>query len=200
MELISILEGIQKAISQPWHWAFSGFMISVVLFIMNYLGKSFGVSTTFKVMCSAVGAGKKYSFFNINMKDEYWRIAFAVGTIFGGFLTFLFFQSPEPVAISEETITHLQVWGIHYPETTAEGRGLIPEDLFNFSNPGGIILLIVGGFLIGFGSRYAAGCTSGHAITGLAHMQLPSLITVIGFFIGGLLMTWILMPLIFKVI
>lgn len=200
MEFIAVFTGIQNIISEPWHWAFSGFMIAVVLFFMNWLGKSFGISTTFKVMCSAVGAGKKYSFFNMNLKDEYWRIAFAIGTIFGGFLTYLFFQSPEPVAISESTINQIQEWGLIYPETVAEGRGLIPEDLFNFSNPLGIVILIVGGFLVGFGARYGAGCTSGHAITGLAHLQLPSLITVIGFFIGGLLMTWVLMPLIFKLI
>jgi uncharacterized membrane protein YedE/YeeE len=57
-------------------------------------------------------------------------------------------------------------------------------------------MLVVGGFLVGFGTRYAGGCTSGHAISGLSDLQLPSLIAVIGFFIGGLLMTYVFLPFI----
>jgi hypothetical protein len=73
--------------------------------------------------------------------------------------------------------------------------GYFPTAVFNFFSPKGIILGIVGGFLVGFGARYGGGCTSGHAITGLSHLQLPSLLTVIGFFIGGLLMTHLLLPI-----
>jgi uncharacterized membrane protein YedE/YeeE len=45
----------------------------------------------------------------------------------------------------------------------------------------GVLLLLVGGVLIGFGTRYAGGCTSGHAISGLSNLQIPSLKAVIGF-------------------
>ena len=61
----------------------------------------------------------------------------------------------------------------------------------------GFSILLIAGILVGFGSRYAGGCTSGHAITGLSNLELPSLISVFGFFIGGLITTWFLLPLIF---
>ena len=140
------------------------------------------------------GAGKKYDFFKSDLKEDWWRMAFVVGAVIGGFLTSQFLMSPEAVELSAATVDHLQNdWGMSYPQ----GNGYLPTDLFNFSNPLGIVLAIVGGFLVGFGARYAGGCTSGHAITGLSHLQLPSLISVIGFFIGGLTMTWLIMPLIF---
>jgi len=107
--------------------------------------------------------------------------------------------SPEPVQISSATATDLAELGINVPTENAEGRGFIPHDLLNFQTLAtlkGFLLMVVGGFLIGFGTRYAGGCTSGHAITGLSNLQLPSLVAVIGFFIGGLLMTFVLLPLI----
>lgn len=135
-------------------------------------------------------------FFNIDLKEEYWRIAFVLGGVVGGFIAANFLQSPEPVAISQSTIEHLGALGINYPEADARGMGFVPTEIFNFTSIKGIILALAGGFLVGFGARYGDGCTSGHAISGLAHLQLPSLITVIGFFIGGLLMTHLLFPLI----
>jgi len=67
-----------------------------------------------------------------------------------------------------------------------------------FSDPYILLLLVVGGFLVGFGARYAGGCTSGHAISGLSNLQWPSLIAVIGFFIGGLLVNHFVVPLLFN--
>lgn len=181
-------------ISQPWHWSVSGVAIAAILFLMTWMGRSFGVSTAFRNFCTMAGAGKKHSFFDINLKDEDWRMAFVLGAILGGFIGAHLLSSPEAVAISSSTITHLKEnLGMSYPQ----GGGFLPTEVFNFTNPKGIILTIIGGFLVGFGARYGRGCTSGHAITGLSHLQLPSLLTVIGFFIGGLLMTWVIMPLIF---
>ena len=60
------------------------------------------------------------------------------------------------------------------------------------------MVLAVGGFLVGFGTRYAGGCTSGHAISGLSNLQLPSLVAVIGFFIGGLVMTHLIFPYLYS--
>ena len=131
------------------------------------------------------------------MKEEWWRMAFVLGGLVGGFIAVTFFRSPEPVAISEATTAHLADWGLNYPASDAKGLGFVPTELFNFGNVKGVIMAVVGGFLVGFGARYADGCTSGHAISGLSHLQLPSLITVIGFFIGGLLMTHVIMPLLF---
>jgi len=180
-------------LSGAWHWSVSGLAIAGILFMMTYLGRSFGVSTAFKNMCTIAGAGKKYEFFRSDLKNDYWRLAFVAGAIGGGFIASTFLAGPD-VAISAATIDHLQQdFGMSYPQ----GSGFLPTELFNFSNPKGLILTIIGGFLVGFGARYGQGCTSGHAITGLSHLQLPSLITVIGFFIGGLLMTWGIMPLLF---
>ena len=192
MELVTQPQNWIDLISQPWHWAVSGIAIASVLFLMTWLGRSFGVSTAFKNFCALAGAGKRHSFFDFDLKSEYWRIVFVLGAIAGGYIAATWLASPEPVQISEATVTHLQQdFGMAYPE----GDGFLPIDLYNFGNLKGVILAIVGGFLVGFGARYGDGCTSGHAISGLAHLQLPSLLTVIGFFIGGLLMTWGILPL-----
>lgn len=197
MELANNSNGLLALISQPWHWAVSGAAIALTLFLLTWMGRSFGVSLTFKNWCGLAGAGKLNDFFKIDWPNETWRMAFVLGGLVGGFIAVTFLRSPEAVAISDATIKHLSDWGLSYPESDAKGLGFVPTAVFNFASLKGIILAIAGGFLVGFGSRYADGCTSGHAISGLSHLQLPSLLTVIGFFIGGLTMTWILMPLIF---
>ena len=176
-----------------WHWLPSGLALAGMVFLMTWLGRSFGVSTTFKGICTAAGAGKKFAFFDSPLKDHYWRFAFVGGIVIGGAITSLFFPSSEPVQISESTRLHLADWGI----SSIQGNGFLPTEIFHFGNPTGVIMAVLGGLLVGFGARYAGGCTSGHAITGLSHLQLPSLLTVMGFFIGGLLMTWGILPLIF---
>ncbi|MBK7410503.1 MAG: YeeE/YedE family protein [Saprospirales bacterium] len=190
--------GFLGFLSQPWHWAVSGAAIALILFLMNWMGRSFGVSMAFKSMCTIAGAGKRFEFFNFNVKDEYWRLAFVGGAVVGGFITSQFLASPDPVAISGSTIAHLKDWNMEYYLTTDEGNGLFNTFWFNFKNVWGIFLALLGGFLVGFGARYGDGCTSGPALSGLANLQLPSLLAVIGFFIGGLLMTWGIFPLIFR--
>ncbi|HHS96072.1 MAG TPA: YeeE/YedE family protein, partial [Phaeodactylibacter sp.] len=152
-------------------------MIALVLFLLTWMGRKFGLSSLYRNVCTIAGAGKRNSFFDIDIRDEYWRMAFAAGAIVGGFIAAHFLASPEPVQISEATIQHLHKWGIAYPQ----GQGYIAREILNFS-PRGVLFALLGGFFIGFGARYGSGCTSGHAITGLSHLQLPSLITVIGFF------------------
>lgn len=74
---------------------------------------------------------------------------------------------------------------------------MLPEQIFSWENLlslKGFLMMVVGGFMIGFGSRYAGGCTSGHAISGLSNLQVPSLIATICFFIGGLIMANIILP------
>lgn len=196
MQLI-FLDGGLDLLRGPWHWAASGVAITIVMALMTWMGRSFGVSTAFKNLCNLAGAGRRIPFFDYDLKDEDWRFAFIVGAIAGGAIAAVWLANPDPVALNPATIAHLSDWGIAYPATVAEGSGYLPEELFNLGNAKGVIIAIIGGFLVGFGARYADGCTSGHAITGLSHMQLPSLLTVIGFFIGGLAMTWLIMPLIF---
>lgn len=197
MELITTPNTLLELIRQPWHWSVSGAAIALVLFLTTWMGRSFGVSTTFKGACAAMGAGKRIPFFKMDLKDEFWRFAFVIGGLVGGILASTLLASPEPVAISEATIDNLAQHGLAYPGSDNKGAGFVPTDLLNFTSLKGILLALSGGFLVGFGARYGDGCTSGHAISGLAHLQLPSLITVIGFFIGGLFMTHLLLPVIF---
>ena len=184
-------------ISQPWHWSVSGLMIIVVVFLLKYFGQRFGISTSFETMCSIGGAGKFSDYFKYDWKSQSWLLWMVAGSIIGGAIAINFLQSPEPVQISQATIQDLNELGVGAPESS-----LIPLDVFNFENLGsirGLIIMVIGGLLIGFGTRWAGGCTSGHAISGLANLQLPSLIAVVGFFIGGLVVTHLLYPLIFSI-
>jgi len=179
-------------IHSPWHWSFSGAMIALIMLSLILAGKRFGVSSSFKAVCSATGLGKFIPYFNYNWKDHDWLMLFVVGSILGGYIGSSFMGNAEAVQISEGTITHLSEMGIAAPIVNE----LAPSSLFSFDNLSlkTIGILIFGGILIGFGTRYAGGCTSGHAISGLSNLQLPSLVAVIGFFVGGLFMTYVLMP------
>lgn len=179
-------------ISQPWPWYVAGPVIALVMFVLILMGNSFGISANLRSMCSIVGAGKYCEFFDFNWRSQIWNLVFALGLIIGGGIVHLYLSPGTEVNISQETISDLQELGIEAP-----GKALVPLSIFNWESLAtlkGFILLVVGGFLIGFGTRYAGGCTSGHAISGLSDLQLPSLIAVIGFFIGGLLMTHLVLP------
>ena len=184
-------------ISQPWHWSISGVMIVLVMYLLLWFGGEFGVSSNLRTMCAIGGAGKKHDFFNYDWKGQIWNLVFIGGAVIGGFIASSYLASPEPVQISESTQAYLKTVGIDTPQTIAEGTGYVPNEIFASQNAfslGNIVILIIGGFFIGFGTRWAGGCTSGHAISGLSNLQLPSLIAVIGFFIGGLLMAWLILP------
>jgi len=182
-------------ISQPWTWYVSGIMISLVMFLLLWTGGEFGFSSNLRTMCSAVGAGKLCEFFSFDWKKQNWNLVFVAGTIVGGFIAGNFLNSNQPIAISQQTVFELKNLGIN------QGNNIVPMEIFNFESLftlKGILVLVLGGFLVGFGSRFAGGCTSGHAISGLSNLQLPSLLAVIGFFIGGLLMNWFILPIILK--
>lgn len=196
------VQNIISFISQPWPWYVSGAIIAAVMGLLLFTGKHFGVSATMRAACAAAGAGKQCEFFNFDWKRaQGWNLVFVLGAVLGGFIASYFLTSPEPMELGAHTITHIQSLGFSVPTATDAASGILPQE---FSDPSfifslqGLFFFIVGGFFVGFGARYAGGCTSGHAISGLSDLQLPSLIAVIGFFIGGLLMTYFLMPLIFK--
>ncbi|HQS53053.1 MAG TPA: YeeE/YedE thiosulfate transporter family protein, partial [Daejeonella sp.] len=174
-------------ILQPWSWWFSGIMIAAIMFFLLYFGQSFGFSSNLRTICGAAGLGKSAKFFDFNWKAQTWNLVFLVGAILGGFIAREFLSTDAPVLISEATIQDLSKLGIAAPES------LQPAELFGLDavlSIKGFLLLAFGGLMVGFGSRYAGGCTSGHAISGLSDLQVPSLIAVMGFFIGGLLMTY----------
>jgi len=181
-------------ISQSWSWWFSGLVISSIMFILLFFGQSFGFSSNLRTICAAAGAGKKVSFFNFNWKSQLWNMVFLIGAILGGFISGTALKGNEPMVVASSTVQDLKTLGF------AEPTNLQPSELFSWESAltlKGFLILSLGGILVGFGSRYAGGCTSGHAISGLSDLQFPSLIAVIGFFIGGLFMTHLLFPVIF---
>lgn len=182
-------------IYQPWPWYVAGPIIAVIMFTLTYFGKNFGMSSNLRTICTIGGAGKFAGFFNFDWKSQKWNLIVVLGAIIGGFLASQFLTNDTTIDLNPKTIASLQEMGFKNPGST-----YIPEELFGLDavlSFKGLAILIVGGFLVGFGARYAGGCTSGHAISGLSNLQLPSLIAVIGFFIGGLIMTHLILPLIF---
>lgn len=179
---------------QPWPWYVSGFLIALTMLVLLVLGKRFGMSSNLKTLCTICGAGKKTKFFKADWREEGWNLIVVAGAILGGFIAANFLSDGSMPEISEATKTALQEMHI------AEDNAYLPNEFFNIENLADIkviAILLIGGLLIGFGTRYAGGCTSGHAISGLSNLQLPSLIAVIGFFLGGLIMVHLLFPLIF---
>lgn len=181
-------------IKQPWSWYFSGMMISLTMLLLLFFGKSFGFSSNLRTMCSMAGAGKKIKFFDFNWKNQIWNLMFLAGSVLGGFIATNYLSEPAPLQLSATTAADLGQLGFSFD------GGLNPSALFSLEAMKDFktfAILLSGGLLVGFGSRYAGGCTSGHAISGLSNLQVPSLVAVIGFFIGGLIMTFLLMPFIF---
>lgn len=180
---------------QPFPWYVAGPLIAVNLFLLLYFGQRFGISTGLKTTCAALGAGSKIPFFNYDWKKEDWLLIYTLGTIIGGFVAFHFLHAGDAVIVSDKTKTALDNLGIAANQSFEPAELFSVEHIFTLK---GIGILLGGGLLIGFGTRWANGCTSGHAISGLSDLQLPSLVAVIGFFIGGLVMTHLLIPIIFK--
>jgi uncharacterized protein len=183
-----------EVLKQPWPWYTSGAVIAFIMVLLLFFGKSFGFSANLRTICSACGAGKRVKFFDFNWRSQIWNLLFLLGAIIGGFISAEFLSNGEAVQLSEATLQDLTALGISSPQ------GIQPEEIFGLEalfSLRGLLILLGGGFMIGFGARYAGGCTSGHAISGLANLQLPSLIAVVGFFIGGLITTFILLPLLF---
>jgi uncharacterized membrane protein YedE/YeeE len=182
-------------IFQPWAWFIGGPLIALSLLLYFYFGKNFGASTNFETLCTMAGAGKVSDYFKKDWKDRDFALMFVVGLIIGGFISANYLVPNQTIDLNPITVKELTDLGF-----SNVGNQYFPDEIFSddvvFSLKGFLILLI-SGLLIGFGTRYAGGCTSGHAITGLSSLQMPSLLAVIGFFIGGIIATWFLIPLLF---
>ncbi|MNK15870.1 hypothetical protein D3C87_340240 [compost metagenome] len=181
-----------------WPWYVSGFLIGSVMLALIYFGKTFGMSSNLRTLCTMMGAGKTSEFFRFDWKSQRWNLVVVLGAMLGGYIAVNFLSDPNvsTVVLNPKTVTELQQLNIDAPN----GK-LLPDALTSaeaLQSPKILGILLLGGILVGFGTRYAGGCTSGHAITGLSNLQLPSLIAVIGFFIGGLIMSWLLLPLFFN--
>jgi uncharacterized membrane protein YedE/YeeE len=181
-------------LSRPWPWYVAGPLIGLVVPALLLIGnRVFGISANLRTLCAAVAPGR-IDFFRFDWRRVGgWNLAFALGILVGSALAAAWLGGAGDVAISAATQADLAALGVR------DFSGLVPDDLFSWgslASPTGWILIVLGGLLVGFGTAWAGGCTSGHAITGLASGELPSLIAVGGFFAGGLIATHLLLPLI----
>jgi uncharacterized membrane protein YedE/YeeE len=164
-------------------------MVPALLLLGN---KTFGVSANLRHICAACIPGN-IKFFNYDWKSESWNLLFVSGVAIGGLLAGYFFHNHQAIQLSEPAIESMRKLGVK------DFSGLVPSDIFNLHSlftVRGFLLMVGGGFFVGFGTRYAGGCTSGHAIMGLSNLQWPSLVATCCFFAGGVVMTWFILPLI----
>lgn len=180
-------------LTHPWPWYITGPLIGLMIPLLLVLGnQAFGISSSLRHLC-AMCIPDKVEYFKYNWKAQKWNLNFALGVIIGGFIGGYCFQNPDPIALTDSATESISKLGIK------DFSGLVPSEIFNFSSLftlKGFVLIVIGGFFVGFGTRYADGCTSGHSIFGISNLQLPSLIATCCFFAGGLIMTWLILPLI----
>lgn len=176
---------------QPWPWYIAGPLIGLTVPALLILGnKSFGISSSLRHICASCFPSN-IPFFTYDWKKEVWNLVFVFGIFLGGAIAINFISNPNPVEINPKLATELAGYGITNYEHLVPTDVMSWESLFTVR---GFILIVVGGFLVGFGTRYAGGCTSGHAIMGLSNLQRPSLIATISFMIGGLIMANLILP------
>lgn len=180
-------------LKQPLPWYIAGPLIGLTVPILLIIGnKSFGISSSLRHICASC-IPANIPFFKYDWKKEIWNLFFVFGIFLGGAIAISFFSNPNPVAIHPELATELASYGI------TDFDNLVPEQIFNWQSLltlKGFIMIVVGGFLVGFGTRYAGGCTSGHAIMGLSNLQLASFIATMCFMVGGFIMANLILPLI----
>jgi uncharacterized membrane protein YedE/YeeE len=186
---------VMEWIKQPWAWYVAGPLIGLMVPALLLLGnKTFGISSSLRHICAACFPGN-ISFFRYDWKKEIWNLFFAAGIIAGAAIAFTLLSNDQPMKVNPELVNDLQQYGIN------NYNGIVPPDLFNWQallTARGLILIVAGGFLVGFGTRYAGGCTSGHSIMGLSNLQWPSLVATCCFMIGGFITAHLVLPVILK--
>lgn len=183
-----------QLLSQPWPWYVAGPLIGLTVPALLILGnKNFGISSSLRHICAAcVPAGIDY--FKYDWKKEVWNLLFVLGIIIGGFIAATYLASGQEIVVNENLKTELASYGI-----SNYSNALIPSDVVSWDtlfSIKGFLMIVLGGFFVGFGTRYAGGCTSGHSIMGISAMSWPSLIATICFMIGGFFAANVLLPII----
>ena len=182
-------------LKQPWPWYVAGAIIGLIVPALLILGnKHFGISANLRHACAACFPAN-IQFFKYDWKKEIWNVFFVAGIVAGGFVAAQFLSNPNPIQVSPALVTDLKGYGIN------DYSSYLPSEIFSWESLlslRGFILLVGGGFLVGFGARYAGGCTSGHAIMGISDLQLPSFIATISFMAGGFIMANLILPFILR--
>ena len=180
-----------ELLKQPMPWYIAGPLIGLMVPALLIMGnKSFGLSSSLRHIC-AVCIPAKIPFFEYDWKKETWNLFFAGGIVIGGLIAGTLLLNTQPVQVNPKLVSELSQYGV------TDYHSLVPKQLFNWQalfTIKGLILMVVGGFLVGFGTRYAGGCTSGHSIMGLSNLQVPSLIATICFMAGGFIMANYILP------
>jgi uncharacterized membrane protein YedE/YeeE len=180
-------------IKQPWPWYIAGPLIGLTIPVLLIIGnKSFGISSSLRHICAAC-LPANIPFFKYNWKKEAWNLFFVAGILLGSIIAVTILGNANSVQVNEKLAADLAAKGI------TDYNGLVPSQLFNWQNllsVKGFIMIVIGGFMVGFGTRYAGGCTSGHSIMGLSTLQWPSLVATCCFMIGGFIMSNLILPLI----
>lgn len=167
------MDSLLELVRRPWPWWVVGPLVGLVPAALLLLGnRMFGVSSNLRHAC-AILAPRSAAFFDYDWRGSAWNLAFAGGILAGGFVGGVLLAGNAPVP-------------------------LVPLELFSWAGlatPQGLIAIVGGGFLVGFGTAWAGGCTSGHGLTGVADLQLSSLLALVAFFVGGIVTTWWIVPL-----
>ncbi len=184
-----------NVLSHPWPWYVAGPIIGLMVPILLIIGnKTFGISSSLRHICAAcLPAG--IPFFTYNWKKEIWNLYYVAGIGLGAMVASFFLANPNPIQIHPDLVSELNTYGL------TDYSKLMPVEIINFKallSIKGFLMMVVGGFLIGFGTRYAGGCTSGHSIMGLSMLQWPSLIATCCFMLGGFIMANLILPFILQ--
>jgi uncharacterized membrane protein YedE/YeeE len=156
------------------HWAVAGASVAgITLLLLFVANRRLGISSGFDDLCSLV-LPQPYFRRSAITSGRPWRLPFLAGLVLGGFLSALLGGGWSPT------------WAL----------GMFDE-VVGWGPAGKVAWMFVGGLFIGFGTRLAGGCTSGHGIFGLSNLELPSLLSTVSFMAGGMMTTQLLYRVIF---
>ena len=182
-----------ELLSKPWPWYVAGALIGLIVPALLLLGnKHFGISANLRHACAACFPAN-IKFFKYDWKKEIWNFFFVGGIFIGAIVASQLLSNPDPMVVNPDLVKELAGYGL------TDTSSMVPAELFSFESlfsVRGLIMLVGGGLLVGFGARYAGGCTSGHAIMGLSDLQWPSLVATVMFMVGGFIMANYILPFI----